>query len=525
MAALPPLIRQMLQPEFYPHPVTEPITLHQTHISYVLLTGDYAYKVKKPVDFGFLDFTSLEKRHHFCHEELRLNRRLAPDLYLAILPITKDPESGQFRLSSGVGQQNAVEEYIVQMHQFEQDGFQLLNQGYLTSDHMKALGQQLAAFHRTAKTDEVIQAYGSVDAIRRVEENNFMLSQPFIGRSQTQAQFDQTYSFVGQFFSDHADWFERRQTEGKIREGHGDLHLGNLCLYQGALQVFDCIEFNPAFRNIDGIYDVAFLVMDLMFHQRTDLANVLLNTYLEQTGDYGGGVLLPPYLSMRAYIRGNVNSFALDDPAITPPKKQRSLDRARAYYHLAWTYTQRPQGQLILMSGLSGSGKSTVARQLAQQINAIHIRSDAVRKHLAGIPLDQDDNSGDEYGDDIYTPDMTQKTYDRLLELGVLLAQEGWSVILDAKYDRHALRQAVIFKAEAGLIPVKILPCLAPLEVLAARLQQRAGDISDATAELLPAQQQATEPFTAEEQQVVVPIYTDREVSKQLAALFPHLFS
>ena len=518
--AFPPLIQQMLKPEFYPHPVMEPIRLIQTHISYVLLTGDYVYKVKKPVNFGFLDFSDLPKRHYFCQEELRLNRRLSPELYLAVLPITQEPGSGQFHLGRDAGVQVPPVEYVVQMNQFEQDGLQLLQQGHLTLDHIKALGRQVANFHRSANTDPSIQAYGSLEAINQVEVNNFKLSQPFIGRTQTQSQYDQTYAFVNQFFKDHADWFEQRQTEGKIREGHGDLHLRNVCLYQGTLHIFDCIEFNPAFRNIDVIYDLAFLVMDLGFHQRQDLANEVLNTYLEQTGDYWGAVLLPPYLSMRAYIRGNVNSLALDDSAIAPLKKQEILERARAYYHLAWTYTQRPQGQMILMSGLSGSGKSTVARQLAQRINAIHIRSDAVRKHLAGVFLDQPDHSDREYGGDIYTPEMTQKTYDRLLQLGVLLAQQGWSVILDAKYDRHAFRQAAIREAEARTIPVRIVYCSAPLEVLIERLHSRQGDLSDATAEMLPAQKKAVDSFSDTEQKYVVSLHTDQDGLEPLMSVF-----
>ncbi len=500
--SLPSLIQQMLQPDFYPHPVIGPVKLRQTHISYVLLTGEYAYKVKKPIKFGFLDFSTLELRSHFCQEELRLNRRLAPDLYLAVLPITQDPDTSQFHLNAS----GPVVEYVVQMRQFQHSGLELFHQGQLTPEIMKRLGRQVARFHQTAATNAEICANGSIAAIAEVDENNFQLSLPFVGWTQTEKQFEQTYDYIKRFVHAHGDWYAQRQAEGKIRECHGDLHLNNLCLFQGQIQIFDCIEFNTEFRNIDTLYDVAFLVMDLAFHDRLDLANAFLNTYLERTGDYWGVVMLPPYLVMRAYIRGNVNSLALEDAAIATEQKQVLQAQAQAYYRLAWQYTQRPQGRLFLMSGLSGSGKSTVARQLAVQINAIQIRSDAVRKHLAGIPLDQKGS------DDIYTPEMTQKTYGRLLELGVLLAQQGWTVILDAKYDRHSLRGEAIAAAIEHNIPLQILHCTAPMDVICDRIRHRQGDITDATIDLLAQQRQQAEPFSEQEQQFVLEMKTDQEL-------------
>lgn len=499
--SLPSLVQQMLRPEFYPHPVIEPINLLQTHISYVFLTGDYVYKMKKSIRFGFLDFSTLALRSHFCQEELRLNRRLAPDLYLAVLPITQDPITEELQLN---GSGPAVE-YVVQMRQFQHSGLELFEQGQLTAATMQGLGKQIAAFHQAAATNAEICANGSVAAVCEIDENNFQLSLPYVGRTQTERQFEQTYGFVKQFVHEHEDWYLQRQAEGKIRDCHGDLHLNNLCLFQDRIQVFDCIEFNTEFRHIDCLYDVAFLVMDLEFRQRPDLANVFLNTYLERTGDYWGAVMLPPYLAMRAYIRGNVNSLGLDDSAISPEQKQHLEAEARAYYRLAWQYTQRPRGRLFLMSGLSGSGKSTVARQLAAQINAIQIRSDAVRKHLAGIPLEQKGS------DEIYTPEMTEKTYGRLLELGILLAQQGWSVILDAKYDRQGLRGDAIASAYQRNIPLQILHCTAPMDVICDRLRHRQGDITDATVDLLAQQQQQAEPFTEQEQAYVVEINTEQQ--------------
>ncbi len=521
--SLPPLIDQMLQPGFYPHSVVEPVKLIQTHISYLLLTGDYAYKIKKPVNFGFLDFSTLERRQHFCQEELRLNQRLSP-LYLAVLPITVAEDPAQYQLAPASFGGKAVE-YAVQMRQFSQDNLfsHLFARGELTVTDMQALGKQVASFHSSAQTNQEIQRFGDVAAVRQVAEDNYTASIPYVGRAQTQAQLDQTRAFTEQFFADHGDWFHRRQVEGKIRECHGDLHLNNVCFYQDQIQVFDCIEFNQAFRNTDIIYDAAFMVMDLEFQGRSDLANVFLNAYLEQTGDYWGAVLLPLYLSMRAYVRAKVNSLALDDPGIPLAEKQQAQERAAAYYHFAWSYTQPRQGQLVLMSGLSGSGKTTVARQVAQAIAAIHIRSDAVRKHLAGLALDQRGDVAGEQGSGIYTPEMTCQTYERLLELGIFLAQQGRSVVLDAKYDRQEFRQAVIAQAEAQHIPLSIFHCTAPLEVLRDRLQTRTGDIADATADLLTAQQETTEPFTDTEQAYVQTIDTHQDLAAQLSEVVSQL--
>lgn len=249
-------------------------------------------------------------------------------------------------------------------------------------------------------------------------------------------------------------------SRGKIRECHGDLHLNNICLYNGRVQIFDCIEFNEEFRNIDVIYDAAFLLMDLEFRGRGDLANLFLNTYLEWSGDYAGAVLLPLYLCIRAYIRGNVNALALNDPAISEAEKADIQATAAAYYAAAYRYTQPRQAKLYVMCGLSGAGKSTRGRGLAQGEQAIQIRSDAVRKHLAGLPLDR--RSSDFPQVDLYSEAMTQKTYDQLLAYAELLLRQGQTVILDAKYDRVALRQPVIALAEKLHVPLEIHFCSAP---------------------------------------------------------------
>jgi uncharacterized protein len=498
------LLQQMQRSNFYPHHVSEPIELIQTHISYILLTGDYAYKLKKDVDLGFVDFSSLEKRKKFLLEEIRLNQKIAPDLYLGILPIS---QKGDRFILEGT---NPVE-YVSKMRQFPQENLfdNLLANDRLSKELISELAKIVANFHQNTDINDYISNFGTVSVIKPAFDENYTQSQKYIGYVQTQKQLEETKAFTDRFFVEREDLFRSRIDARKIKECHGDLHLKNICLWQDKIQLFDRIEFNELFRFVDVMYDVAFVVMDLDAKGRKDFSNIFLNTYVEQTGDWEGLQILPLYLSRQAYVRAKVTSFLLDDSNIAEDTKKQKAKTAADYYKLAWEYTQRKKGQLFLMSGLSGSGKTTIAKQLAQNINAILIRSDAVRKHLAGLSLD---DRGD---DEIYSAEMNQKTYDRLLELGILLTSQGFNVILDAKYDRIALRQQAIFTANSQQIPIQIIHCTAPIEVLRDRLSKRTGDISDATVDLISRQQAETEPFTEAEKIYVKEVDTNFNITSQ----------
>lgn len=505
--SIPALIEQMLQPGFYPHPVKEPIELVQTHISYVLLTGDYAYKVKKPMNFGFLDFSTLEKRGHFCQEELRLNQRGAAELYLEVFPVTLVGE--QYQLG-GTGE--AVE-YVLKMLQFPTEALfnKMFEQGQLNEALVEELGRVVAEYHDTKTvTNDYIRSFGEVEQIRAAFDENYEQTQKYIGGPQTQQQFEETKEYTDKFFAERRELFESRIQKNYVRECHGDLHLGNICLWKEKIWLFDCIEFNEPFRFVDTMFDVAYAVMDLEGQQRPDLSNAYLNTYVEVTGDWEGLQVLPIYLSRQSYVRAKVTSFLLDDPSVPSSVKEEVAKKAANYYKLAWEYTKPRQGRLILMSGVSGSGKSTTARYLARQLGAIQIRSDAVRKHLAGIGLLE------RGGDDLYTAAMTQKTYARLLELGILLASQGYSVILDAKYDRQQLREEVIASAVEHQLPLQIISCTAPLEVLQQRLDDRTGDIADATADLLESQIEQAEPLSEKEKPLAKILDTTQSIEAQL---------
>jgi uncharacterized protein len=495
---LPELIQQMLLPEFYSHPVTMPIELIQTHASAVLLTGDFVYKLKKPVNFGFLDYSTVTNRQHFCEEEIRLNQRGAKELYLAVLPISKQGDKYQF------GNEGEIVDYAVKMVQFPQSALlsNMFESGQITTDDLEEIGQVVARFHSEAQTSEYISSFGTVAKIRQSIEDNYRQTEKYIGRSQTQPQYIETKAYTDRFLLEHEQLFLDRIAGGFIRECHGDLHLRNICRWQTKILLFDCIEFNEPFRFVDTMYDIAFAVMDLEARGGKDLANRFLNIYVEQTGDWAGLQVLPMYLSRQAYVRAKVTSFLLDDAGISDEDRVAALETASNYYHQAWEYTRPKQGRIILLSGLSGSGKSTLGKQIAESLNGMQIRSDAVRKHLGGISLLA---RGD---DSLYTPEMTASTYQEVLSLGAKLAVQGFTVILDAKYDRQSLRAAVIDLAQSEAIQLDIIHCTAPETVLIDRLAQRTGDIADATVDLLASQQAMWEDFTSVEMQYVTRIDT-----------------
>jgi len=495
----------MQNPKFYPHKVQSPIEVLQTHISYIVLTGDYAYKLKKPLDLGFLDFSHLEKRHYYCQQEFDLNQPIAPDIYLDVLPITQHHDTLELN-----GQGETVE-YVVKMRQFPQSALlsEMEKAGELTESLFAELGRIVARFHQNAKTNEYIREFGNPAKIKEGINNNYQQTKQYIGIAQTKTQFQQTQAFTDDFFQKYDALLKARQDNNFIRECHGDLHLKNICYWQEKLQLFDRIEFNEPFRFVDVMYDVAFTVMDLEYRNRTDFANVFLNNYLEYSGDWEGVQVLPLYLTRQAYVRAKVNSFILDDPHVSEAEKQHAHKQASQYYHLAWQYTQSRQGHLWMMSGLSGSGKTTIAREIAKQLQAIHLRSDAVRKQLAGIDLQAQGSQ------QIYQAEMTQQTYQRLLELGLLLASQGWHIILDAKYDQQSLREAVIQQSNIYQIPVKILHCYAPPDLLRDRVAKRQGDISDATVDLITQQQAHADPFTEREQPYLITLDTRQNWQNQ----------
>jgi uncharacterized protein len=502
---LPPLIARMLRRDFYPHATADRIELVQTHISFVLLTGPYAYKVKKAVKLDFLDFGTLERRRHFCQEEVRLNRRGAPGVYHGVVAVTRDDDAGALQLD-GTG---AAVEHAVKMRQLAQDRLfsNMLVSGRLGVGEVENLARTLAAYHAASRTDERIAQSAVPVRLRRTIDDVYATAARYVGRLQPRQRFEQTRAFTDRFLAESERLLTSRVDGGYVRDCHGDLHLGNICLGDGGeVLLFDCIEFDERLRFLDVMHDAAFTAMDLEARGRPDLTNSFVNAYAERTGDWEGLRVLPLYLCARAYVRAMVHSLLSDEPQASAAETERARRDADGYYRLSHAYTLPRRGGVCLVVGVSGSGKSTVARLLARQTGAVHIRSDAVRKHLALVPLDA------RGGPALYTDVMTGNTYSRLLELGLALAQSGYRVILDARYHRASARGEAVGRARAAGLPVRIVHCMAARAVLHDRLLHRRGDVSDATAELLEDQLARFEPIGDGEQGHVRTIDTGGEV-------------
>jgi len=470
------LIDAMMQPDFYPHPVDQ-VQMLQTHISWVFLTGKYAYKLKKPLNLGFLDFTSLEKRRFFCEQELCLNRRLAPAIYLEVLPISRT--GGAYQL----GNVDNIQDYCLKMIQFSQDDLldQRLDSGSFDPVWMDVLAEDIATFHATAESNQKVQAFGDIHFLREHIADNLNIAEKHAGTVVERGQLNVIRQFSETFIHKHAKDFAVRQREGHIRDGHGDLHLKNMALFQDRPMVFDCIEFNDEYRMIDTMSDVAFLVMDCDAHARPELGFRFLSRYLEFSGDYNGLVVLPLYLSYRAGVRGKVACLLLDDQGIDAGEKSRQSVEATRYFNLAESYTLSPKPRLFTIGGLSGSGKSRLALLGCGIERAIIIRSDATRKRIAHSNIQHD----------LYGPEMNAKTYEAMFTAAKTVLAAGFSVILDATFLRREDREHIRRLATSAHVESRIFWLDINESALRRHIRQRMQadkDVSDADLHVLDMQ-------------------------------------
>ena len=517
------LIQALQNPELYDHP-TGPFQVIETHISRVLLTGDYAYKIKKAVDFGFLNFTTLEQRRHFCEEELRLNRRLAGDLYEAVVPITGSPEHPQ------LGGEGEPFEYAIRMRQFDQA--QLLDQvnanNALSVTHIDALADTLAHFHAKLPSVAADSPLGTPPEVLAPMLQNVEQIRPFLSEAADLAQLEQLEAWTQDSFARLQALIAQRRVDGFVRECHGDLHLGNITLRDGQITIFDCIEFSDSFRWIDTFNDLAFLLMDLQDRDRKDLAWRLLNRYLESSGDYAGLPLLGLYIAYRALVRAKIALFTRANPALSAAEQDALLARYRRYANLAEQCSQVPRRALVVTSGVSGSGKSRLALTLAETFGGVRIRSDVERKRLFGLqPLASSQNAGV----DLYTPDANQRTYEKLATLARDILAAGYSVAVDAACLRREERARFVDVGEAQAVPVLVLWCNARRETLVQRLTERAArgdDPSEAGIDVMQRQLGWVEPLSDDEPLHTLQVQTDEPgaveaLLEELARLYDQL--
>ncbi|GAO37603.1 hypothetical protein SCT_3039 [Sulfuricella sp. T08] len=492
----------------------ESVEIVETHISWVLLAGDYAYKIKKAVDLGFLDFSTLEKRRFYCAEELRLNRRLAPDLYLEVVPIAGSADHPDL---SGTG---PAIEYAVKMRRFPQSCLldQVLLHGELAPETVDAIARRIADFHGHTSIADNESPFGTPELTHLPVAENFAQIRPRLRDKEDLIRLDKLERWSEREYQARFDALAARKARSFVRECHGDLHLGNMVLLDGEAVPFDCIEFSDNLRWIDVISETAFLAMDLQDRERPDLARRFLNAYLEQTGDYEGLEVLSYYLVYRAMVRAKV-------ACIRAGQAKLSADhwtQYRNHIELAADFTRPFQPFLAITHGFSGAGKTTVTQSLLEATSLFRVRSDVERKRLYGLKPEA--RSGAGTGEGMYSPVASERTYRRLAEVARGIIHSGFSAIVDAAFLKRRERTAFHELAQELSIPFVILDVTAPENLLRERVKQRmqhGRDASEADITVLENQLRNSEPLDASE--LAVAIEVDTEQAENVQALVQRL--
>lgn len=490
---IPTWLSALQRPDAFDHPVTD-FGLCETHISWVLLTGPYAYKFKKPVDFGFLDYTTLEKRRFYCAEELRLNKRLAPALYDAVVPLAGTQER------PCVGRPGAEGfEYAVRMHQFASEDRldAVLARGELTLKDIDELAGRIAVYHQEAPQVALTEPLGTSAVVQQAVSDNFTT---ITATGRLEPAWQETFAAVAAWSSGQggrlAGLIEERRRQGMVRELHGDMHLGNMARFAGDIVIFDGIEFSETLRWIDCMSEIAFLFMDLTVRGAPGFAWRMLSRYLEASGDYEGLEVLWYFACYRAMVRAKIAALSNDED---------SQARLGQYLHLAARFTQPSSPFVLLMHGFSGCGKSRLAARLVPELHLLQVRSDIERKRLAGIdPLARGEAS-------LYTREMSQRTHARLAQIMAVALQARCNVCLDATLLHQEDRKLLVDVAERHGAPWLILALDAPQDVLRTRLASRRSGPSDADVRVLDLQLASAEPLTSQEQAHALVIDTTRE--------------
>ncbi|WP_263081234.1 AAA family ATPase [Endozoicomonas sp. Mp262] len=488
------LLNAMKAAALYDHKTSE-FTLIETHISWVLLTGPFVYKIKKPVNLGFLDFSTLEKRKKFCELEVALNKRLASDLYEGVIPISGSPEAPKLNDNS------APFEYAIKMNQFSQAClFDTMHKnGLLEVDHLQDIAQQLARFHASIEPCKENSQYGTPEQVWAPVQQNFEQIKPLLTQEQDLKQLERLEQWANNEFKKHQPVIKERKKKGFIKACHGDVHLGNITLLNNQVTLFDCIEFNESFRWTDTMADLAFLVMDLEARQLNHFAAIVIDTYMEYSGDCCGLALLRFYKAYRALVRAKVALFGLYNDSLNEKDKQSIVKEYRQYANLAESYCSFKKPFLATMNGLSGSGKSTVSEYIVYTQQAIRLRSDVERKRLFGLKADE---SSQLIKEDIYNLNTNQKTYKKLEWLTRQLLESGYPVVVDSAALKEEERTLFYTLSRQISVPFIIIRCQAPDTELIRRIkkrQQNDSDASEATPDIIYQQHSWQDEITSKE--------------------------
>ena len=486
------ILESLKSPTAYPVQ-TRTVVLIQTHISWLFLTDTHVFKLKKPVNFGFLDFSTLDLRRFYCYEELRLNRRLCPDIYEQVIELRNTDKGASF-----VGDGEVIE-YAVMMKRLPADRMldRLVDCGNISVEDIWIVAQEISKFHANAPTSPHISAFGTLEQIQFNWRENFEQTLQFRNSTIPQTVSTIISSYVETFTTTQRALFAERIKGGYVRDCDGDIHLGNICLMNNVAYIFDCIEFNERFRYSDTAADIAFLLMDLDFHRRPDLADAALAAYISASDDTDCAKLSTFYKVYRAFVRGKVESMQLNDDGIAPEARDTAQMRAVLYFRLAQGYCLRSNlhPTLFITCGTMGCGKSTLVTQLSFELGLATFNSDIVRKQMTGVPPETPVKAA--FGDGLYSEEMNRITYLQLKQLADHELAAGHSVVIDAGFRSAAERAefaqlAVSHGAKFVILFVKCDP-----DEQRQRLRERSsrGDsVSDGRVELLDQQLKVFEP-------------------------------
>lgn len=472
------LIAFLESPSSYPHAPAE-VQLITTHISWVFMASPFVFKVKKPVNLGFLDFSTLEKRQHFCRRELALNRRLCPKVYLEVVPIYESARGFSFKA------EGEIAEYAVKMRELQKGGFlrELLAKGAVGETEINRVISRLRRFYESETPTPEIEAWGTPEKLRISTDENFEQVKEFVGETISAIAFEAIRHFTNNFYAANRSLFQERIEQGRIRDCHGDLHLDHIHLTPAATTIFDCIEFGDRFRFIDVANDLAFLAMDFDFEGERELGKLLLRNAATELQDEGMLKLVDFYKCYRAFVRGKVESLQ----AMSGEASDRALhtERARRYFRLALRYaTAGSESLLLVVMGRIGTGKTTLARALSSEFDWPVFSSDMIRKTLAGLPLKE--RTAPELRDRIYSDSLTKQTYAELVEQGLADAATHGGAVLDATFSSRVTRDFLRQQSAETNTRLQIVELVADDAQIATRLKLReksTEEISDARLE------------------------------------------
>lgn len=518
------MLEFLSQPRSYAHQPDE-VRHIQTHISHVFMAPPFVYKIKKPVDFGFLDYSTLEKRRRLCYKEVELNRRLAADVYLGVVAITQ--REGRCAFQEDESSPEEVVEYAVKMKQLAPEYFlhRYIDRGELQQEHLDRVAGRLAEFYQNQKTETPHAKWGQIETIKVNTDENFDQTEPFIGQTIDRNTFEAIRYFTHRYYRQRPSLFQQRISAGCIVEGHGDLHLEHIHITDEQVRIYDCIEFNERFRYGDWAADLAFLAMDLDLRECWQQERYFIDQMADRLQDESLADILDFYKCYRAYVKGKVKSLQSAEEEVPDEERREAIQLARRYFGLALRYALLGSHPVVLVCmGGVGTGKTTIARHLSDRLNVRHFSSDRIRKGRAGQPLTE--RTPEAERKELYTPARSDEVYEVLGEEALKAVRQGESILLDATYGRRERRMQLIYKLQTSGVSVVFMETVASNETILERLQQREHQpeiISDARAEdldLLNGNYEAPDELESDR---LIRINTEQALSETIGLLYTKL--